>query len=93
MPKGRRLASLSLAAADHAQLAAWSKRPKTTQALAMPSRVILLAAEGLSNTVIARQIFVNLHTVGKWRAIWNRVCMGCWMSLVQGPRASFAIAM
>jgi len=67
MPKGRPLAPLSLAAEDHAQLVAWSKRPKTAQALAMRARVILLAAGGQSNTAIARQISATLHTVGKWR--------------------------
>ena len=48
MPKGRPLAPLSVTAEEHAQLVAWSKRPKTAQALAMRSRVVLLAAEGLS---------------------------------------------
>lgn len=67
MPKGRPLAPLSLTAAEHAQLVAWSKRPKTAQALAMRSRVVLLAAEGRSNTEISRQLSVTLHTVGKWR--------------------------
>jgi len=67
MPKGRSLAPHSVAAAEHAQLVAWSKRPKTAQALAMRSRVVLLAAEGRSNTEISRQLAVILHTVGKWR--------------------------
>jgi len=59
MPKGRPLAPLSLTAAEHAQLVAWSKRPKTAQALAMRSRVVLLAAEGRSNTEISRQLSVT----------------------------------
>jgi transposase len=67
MPKGRPLTPLSLTAEDQAQLVAWSKRPKTAQALVMRSRVILLAAAGQSNTAIAHQLDVTLHTVGKWR--------------------------
>ncbi len=64
---GRPLIPLTVTAEYQAQLLAWSKRPKTAQALAMRSRVILLAAEGKSNTEIARQLSVTLQTVGKWR--------------------------
>lgn len=67
MPQGRPLAPLSLTAEARVQLVLWSKRPKTAQALAMRSRVVLLAAEGLSNTAIAGKLSVTLHTVGKWR--------------------------
>ena len=64
---GRPLIPLTLAGEDQAQLQAWSKRPKTAQALAMRSRLVLLAAEGQSNTQIASQLGVTLQTVGKWR--------------------------
>lgn len=67
MPKGRPLAPLSISVEDRTQLVAWSKRPKTAQALAMRSRIVLLAGEGLSNTAIARQLHTRQHTVGKWR--------------------------
>jgi len=67
MRKGRPLSPLSVSGKDRAQLVAWSKRPKTAQVLAMRSRVVLLASEGQSNTAIAGQLSVNLHTVGKWR--------------------------
>ena len=67
MRKGRPLAPLTVTVADRAQLVAWSKRPKTTQALAMRSRIVLLAADGLSNTLIASQLHTMQHTVGKWR--------------------------
>ena len=64
---GRPLLPLSINAEDQVQLQAWTKRPKTAQALAMRSRVVLLAAAGSSNTAIARQLGVTLQTVGKWR--------------------------
>src|SRR5271156_2557589 len=67
MRKGRPLTPLLLVAGDRAQLVAWSKRPKTAQALAMRSRIVLLAADGLSNTVIASQLHTMQHTVSKWR--------------------------
>jgi transposase len=67
MRKGRPLAPLSISSEDRTQLVAWSKRPKTAQALAMRSRIVLLAGDGLSNSAIARQLHTMQHTVGKWR--------------------------
>ncbi len=67
MRKGRPLTPLVLSAGDRAQLVAWSKRPKTAQALARRSRIVLLASDGLSNTAIASQLHTMQHTVGKWR--------------------------
>src|SRR5271155_37077 len=64
---GRPLIPLSIKAEDQAQLVAWSKRPKTAQALALRSRIVLLAADGLSNTEIARRQGCSLPTAGKWR--------------------------
>ena len=64
---GRPLIPLSVTAEDRTQLLAWGKRPKTAQALAMRSRIILLAADGSGNTAIAHQLAVTLQTVGKWR--------------------------
>ena len=67
MPKGRPLTPLSISAEDRAQLVVWSKRPKTAQALAMRSRIVLLAGEGLSDSAIASQLHTMQRTVGKWR--------------------------
>jgi len=67
MLKGRPLTPVTISGEDRAQLVAWSRRPKTAQALAMRARMILLAAEGRSNTVIAGQLRTRQHTVGKWR--------------------------
>jgi transposase len=64
---GRPLIPLSIGNDDQVQLHSWSRRPKSAQALAMRSRVILLAAQGQSNTQIASQLGSTLKTVGKWR--------------------------
>jgi DNA-binding NarL/FixJ family response regulator len=63
MRKGRPLTPLLLAVGDRAQLVRWSKRPKTAQALAMRARIVLLAADGLSNTAIASQLHTMQHTL------------------------------
>src|SRR5271163_5331302 len=67
MPSGRPLVPLSLTAQQRRQLQSWALRPKTAQALAMRSRIVLQAADGLGNTEIARKQGCSLPTAGKWR--------------------------
>jgi transposase len=64
---GRPLAPLSLLFGEQEQLLAWSRRRKTAQGLALRSRIILLASQGVSNSVIASQVGTTKQTVGKWR--------------------------
>ena len=67
MATGRPLVPLTLGGQQREQLQSWSCRAKTAQALAMRSRIVLLAADGLSNTEIARRQGCSLPTAGKWR--------------------------
>lgn len=53
---------------ERAQLEAWARRPKSAQALAVRSRIVLSAAEGWGNTQVAQRLGINRMTVGKWRA-------------------------
>ena len=53
---------------ERATLQRWARRPKSLQALALRSRIVLACADGLPNTVVAEQLGVNKVTVGKWRA-------------------------
>jgi transposase len=48
-------------------LEAWSRRRTTAQAVALRARIVLQAADGQSNTQIARRERVTRPTVGKWR--------------------------
>ena len=63
---------LELSEAERAELQGWSRRRKTAQALALRARIVLRAAEGLSNTAIADGLGVAKHTVGKWRERFAR---------------------
>jgi DNA-binding NarL/FixJ family response regulator len=47
------------------QLQAWSRRHTSAQALALRSRIVLAAAEGLKNTEIAERLSVDISTVRK----------------------------
>jgi transposase len=68
----RVLAALELSEAERSELASWARRRKTAQALALRARIVLRAAEGLSNTAIAGELATSKHTVGRWRERFAR---------------------
>ena len=67
MRTGRPLAIVTISVEQREELENWSRRPKTAQALAMRSRIVLLAADGCNNRSIAKQLSTTAQTVGKWR--------------------------
>jgi transposase len=52
---------------ERAQLEAWARRRTSAQALALRSRIVLLAGEGLTNTEIAKRLGISRPPVTKWR--------------------------
>lgn len=62
------LAPLTLTDDERDQLQRWVRRRKTTQDLALRSRIVLECATGASNSEVARRLGISLPTVGKWRA-------------------------
>lgn len=52
---------------ERAQLVAWSRRSTSANGLAVRSRILLAAADGLSNSAIARKLGVQQKTARKWR--------------------------
>jgi transposase len=62
------LAPVVLSAAERARLESWTRRRTSAQALALRSRIVLLAAEGRNNTEIARELGIHRNVAGKWRA-------------------------
>ena len=67
MRRGPRLEPITLTAEEHNQLVEWTRRHKTSQALAMRARVVLASQQDRSNREIAEQLRVTPQTVGKWR--------------------------
>jgi transposase len=65
---GRPKALLELTEEERNELERWSRRAKSSQALALRSRIVLGCASGLSNTAVAERERVSQPTVGKWRS-------------------------
>ncbi len=64
---GRPRQVLELTDVERDQLVRWERRRKSSQALALRSRIVLRCAEGHSNTDVAAACGVSAATVGKWR--------------------------
>jgi transposase len=64
----RSAAPLTLTPAESETLQRWARRPKSAQALALRSRIVLACAAGKSNTIVAEELQTTRQTVGKWRS-------------------------
>lgn len=58
---------IELSEDERVQLEAWARRPSSAQALALRSRVVLLASEALNNSEIAERLGVERKMVRRWR--------------------------
>lgn len=67
MRTGRPKKPLDVNDRERDKLEMWARRPKSSQRLALRSRIVLRCAEGLTNQGVARELGVTGATVGKWR--------------------------
>ncbi len=68
MPRtGRPKAPLILTGDEREQLLRWSRRAKSSQALALRSKIVLVCADGVDNKTVAARLGCAEATVGKWR--------------------------
>ena len=67
MPAGRRKTHPELTQAERAELERVVRRRKSSQRLAQRARIVLLAAEGLTDVAIAKKLRINRETAGCWR--------------------------
>lgn len=69
MPRtGRPKTELTLADEEREQLVRWARRAKSSQALALRSKIVLACAEGADNKAVAAELGCAAATVGKWRS-------------------------
>jgi transposase len=66
--RGPKPPEITLSEAERDQLQSWSRRWTTAAGLATCSRLVLVAAEGKSNSAIATDLKVSRPTVTTWRA-------------------------
>jgi transposase len=52
---------------ERSQLVSWSRRSTSANALAVRSRIVLAAADGLNNTAIADKLDIHASSARKWR--------------------------
>src|SRR6266516_6061956 len=64
---GRPVAEVILTEEEREALVRWSRRAKSSQALALRCRIVLGCAEGKTNQQVAAEVGVWPQTVGKWR--------------------------
>lgn len=69
MPRtGRPKTALILSDEEREQLLRWSRRAKSSQTLALRSRIVLGSGEGLDNKSVAARVGCSTNAVSKWRA-------------------------
>src|SRR5512147_898793 len=66
MAKGK-ASKIELSGEERSELESLARRRSTGQALALRSRIVLAAAEGVHNGLIAERLGIFRGTVGKWR--------------------------
>ncbi len=65
---GRPKAELILSAEERDQLSRWTRRRKSSQSLALRSRIVLACAGGMANKDVAALVGCSAPTVTKWRS-------------------------
>jgi len=80
---GRPLHPLEVTAEERQVLGAWARRPKTSQALALRAKIILLSNTGLPTIAVAKELRVTSATVSKWRQRFLKRRLG---GLMDEPR-------
>ena len=81
MPRGRPLVPLTL---TDGQLGI-ARSATLPYALVQRARMVLVSAEGLANSAVARRFGVTPQTVGKWRRRFRRPASRACTSVVLGP--------
>ena len=61
-------AEITLSAEEHRKLEKWAATRSTSVRLRERARIVLMAAQGMTNKAIAAQLGVDANKVGRWRS-------------------------
>jgi transposase len=67
MRRGPQVKAITLTTEESNQLLEWTRRHKTSQALALRARIVLACQQDRTDGEIARELRIIRQTVGKWR--------------------------
>jgi transposase len=67
MRRGPKVEPIVLTTEENNRLVEWTRRHKTSQALALRARIVLACQQDRSNREVAGQLRITPPTVGKWR--------------------------
>ena len=67
MPRGRLLKPLDLSADTHQELESLARSRSLPAGLVRRAQIVLLCADGLDNSSVAKRVGISRQTVGKWR--------------------------
>ena len=67
MRRGPKVEPIRLSIEENNRLVEWTRRHKTSQALALRARIVLACQQERSNREVAVQLRITPQTVGKWR--------------------------
>ncbi len=84
---GRPTVAVVLTEQERQTLQRWARRPSSSQALALRSRIVLACAQGRPNTAVAAELGCDRVTVAKWR---HRFAADRLEGLVDAPRPGAA---
>src|SRR5437879_7033279 len=72
MRRGPRLEPIVLTREENNRLLEWTRRHKSSPALALRARIVLACQQDRSNREIAQRVHTTAQTVGKWRGRFVR---------------------
>src|ERR1700728_3458965 len=62
------LEPIELTEEERSTLERWSRRHTSAQSLALRCRIVLLAAAGMNNTAVSKELGIDHATASKWRS-------------------------
>src|SRR5271169_284731 len=84
LPMPRQAAPIQLCQSDQTELERWVAAHRTPQQVVLRCRIVLAAAQGRQDKIIAGDLGVNYKTVALWRQRFGRAGVDCLWEVAEG---------